>query len=383
MRSRPAIEALMEDADTALPSVSLTRAGETWLPTTDLLGEDRFAPTFILEIESDERPRLRFGDGLFGRRPPDGFTAVRWRRGGGTAGNIGADALAHLLLPANELRDALRAGFRAGRFAFPDLAAADVAAATIIADIQARVGAIRNPLPAVGGTAPDPTLTAKLHAPQAFKVSERAVTPADYAAAAQRHPDVQRAVAARRWMGSWHVFFLTVDRKGRRPVDAAFEAELVRFLERFRLAGHDLEVEPPRFVPLDIALWVCVEPGFVAADVEAALRDRFTSGTRNDGKQGFFHPDRFSFGDPVALSRIIAEAMDVPGVDWVGVRRPGGLAANGAGGVDGYFRKLREPATDYADAGLIPIAPLEVALLDNDPSRPENGRLRLLVEGGL
>jgi hypothetical protein len=383
MRVRPAMEALTQDVDAVLPSVSLTAAGETWLPTTDLLGEDRFAPTFVLETETDERSRFRFGDGLFGRRPPDEFAAVRWRRGGGTAGNIGADALAHLLLPATELRDAMRAGFRSGRFAFADLAAADVAAATIIANLQARVTAVRNPLPAIGGTAPDPTLTAKLQAPQAFKVNERAVTPADYAAAAQRHPDVQRAVAARRWMGSWHVVFLTVDRKGRRPVDTAFESELVRFLERFRLAGHDLEVEPPRFVPLDIALWVCIEPGFVAADVEAALQDRFTSGTRKDGMQGFFHPDRFSFGDPVPLSRVIAEAMAIPGVRWVGVRRPGGLATNSAAGVDGYFRKLREPATDYADAGLIPIAPLEVALLDNDPSRPENGRLRLLVEGGL
>jgi hypothetical protein len=70
--------------------------------------------------------------------------------------------------------------------------------------------------------------------------------------------------------------------------------------------------------------------------------------------------------------------MAVPGVRWVGVERPGGGA-----GEDGYFRKLREPATDYADAGLIPIAPLEVAVLDNDPNRPENGRLTLRVEGGL
>jgi hypothetical protein len=179
-------------------------------------------------------------------------------------------------------------------------------------------------------------------------------------------------------MGSWHVVFLTVDRIGRRPVDAAFEAELVAFLERYRLAGHDLEVEPPRFVPLDVALWVCVDPGFVAADVRRALLDRFASATRQDGTLGFFHPDRFSFGNSVTLSTIIAEAMAVSGVRWVGVKRPGGGV-----GEDGYFRKLREPTTDYTDAGLIPIAPLEVAVLDNDPNRPENGRLRLRVEGGL
>jgi hypothetical protein len=378
MRARAATDALAQDPADALAAIALTAAGETWLPVPDLLAEDRFAPAFAVETETGERPRLRFGDGVFGRRPPGGFATVRWRRGGGTAGNIGADSLAHLLLPEAELREALRAGFRAGRFAFADLAAADIAAAGIIADLAARIIGLRNPLPARGGVAAEATLTAKLHAPQAFKVNERAVTPADYAAAAERHPGVQRAVAARRWMGSWPVVFLTVDRIGRRPVDAAFEAELVGFLERYRLAGHDLEVEPPRFVPLDVALWVCVDPGFVAADVRRALLDRLSSGTRPDGSPGFFHPDRFSFGDPVALSPIIAEAMAVPGVRWVGVERPGGGA-----GEDGYFRKLREPATDYADAGLIPIAPLEVAVLDNDPNRPENGRLTLRVEGGL
>lgn len=378
MRDRAAADALIQDQTQALPAIVLSSARESWLPTRDLLAEDRFAATFVVETETGERPMLRFGDGVFGRRPPNGFEQVRWRRGGGSVGNVGADSLSHLLLPNKLLEETLRAGFRAGRFTFIDQDDADAAAAAIAADISSNLIEVRNPLSAVGGTPPQPTLTAKLDAPAAFKVNERAVTPADYAVAAERHPEVQRAVATRRWMGSWHVVFLTVDRIGGRPVDAGFEADLVRFLERYRLAGHDLEIEPPRFVPLDVALWVCVEPGFVARDVERALLDRFASGLRRDGGPGYFHPDRFSFGDPVALSPIIAEAMGVGGVRWVGIKRPGGGAAE-----DGHFRKLREPATDYADAGLIPMAPLEVAVLDNDPDRPENGRLELLVEGGL
>ena len=221
-------------------------------------------------------------------------------------------------------------------------------------------------------------MNAKLHSPQAFRRNQRAVTPADYADAAAQHPEVQRAVAERRWMGSWHVVLLTVDRLGRRPVDADFEAKLTTFLERFRLAGHDLEVEPPRFVPLHIVLWICVAAGFIASDVERAVLRQFASGNRRDGTKGFFHPDRFSFGEPVLLSRIVAEAMAVPGVRWVGINRPGGVASE-----SGHFRRLREPATDYANAGQIPIAPLEVALLDNDANRPENGRFTLKMEGGL
>jgi hypothetical protein len=60
---------------------------------------------------------------------------------------------------------------------------------------------------------------AKLYAPQAFRTQERAVTEADYAAAAQRHPDVQRAACTRRWTGMFHTMFITVDRRGGKAGD--------------------------------------------------------------------------------------------------------------------------------------------------------------------
>ena len=52
------------------------------------------------------------------------------------------------------------------------------------------------------------------------------------------------------------------------------------------------------------------------ADVRRALLDRFSSGTRSNGSLGFFHPDRLSFGDPVALSPIIAETIAGWGHDF-------------------------------------------------------------------
>ena len=39
------------------------------------------------------------------------------------------------------------------------------------------------------------------------------------------------------------------------PVDAPFEADLGGFLNRYRLAGYDLEIDAPRYVPLDIAYY--------------------------------------------------------------------------------------------------------------------------------
>jgi hypothetical protein len=44
-------------------------------------------------------------------------------------------------------------------------------------------------------------------------------------------------------------------RPRRRPaVDDEFETELRAHSSRYRMAGYDLEVDGPRFVPLDVAL---------------------------------------------------------------------------------------------------------------------------------
>ena len=67
------------------------------------------------------------------------------------------------------------------------------------------------------------------------------------------------------------------------------------------LAGYDLEVDDPRYVSLEIELQVCVKRGYFRGDVERALREVFSNRVRADGTKGLFHPDRFSFGEPVYL----------------------------------------------------------------------------------
>jgi predicted phage baseplate assembly protein len=226
---------------------------------------------------------------------------------------------------------------------------------------------VRNPLPALGGRDPHPIRQAKLYAPQAFRRQERAVTADDYARVTERHPEVQRAVATRRWTGSWHTIFITVDRRRGRPIDPAFESELRSFLEKFRLAGQDVEIDAPRFVALDVAIEVCAAPGHFAADVERRLLDVFSTRPLPTGELGFFHPDRLSFGTPLYLSALVARAMRVPGVQSVIPRR--------------FRRFARTAGTALAD-GYIGLGRLELARLDNDPNAPENGRLEIAVAGG-
>jgi predicted phage baseplate assembly protein len=336
---RPAAEGLVQDPHAARPWLSLDEDGEPWTARADLLGSDRFARDLVVEIEADGEATLRFGDDVLGRRPTPGATLLPgYRVGCGTAGNLGAEALAHLVWD------------------------------------QDGVTRVRNPLPARGGVERESIAQARLYAPAAFRTQRRAVTEADYAARAQDYEDVQRAVGTRRWTGSWYTMFVTVDRLGGRRVDADFEEGLRAFLERFRLAGQDLEVDGPRYVPLDVALTVCVAPDRFRADVERALLDALGSVDLPGGRRGFFHPDNFTFGAPLHLSRLIARAMEVPGVVFVDV--------DDTPPKENRFQRLGEQPRGEVAAGRIAAGRLEVIRLDSDPSAPEHGRLALTMTGG-
>lgn len=141
------------------------------------------------------------------------------------------------------------------------------------------------------------------------------------------------------------------------------------------MAGYDLEIDGPRYVSLDLAFLVCVEPGYFASNVKAALLERFSSRVLPDRTRGFFHADNFTFGQPVYLSQIVATAMAVPGVRWID--------ASAGKGKPTRFQRWGEPAHGELAKGQIDLGRLEIARCDNDPSRPEHGRLEFIMEGGL
>jgi hypothetical protein len=332
----PATAVLHQTVDAALPAAKLTSTlhADTadWLPQRDLLNSGPEATEFVVESENDGTALVRFGDDQRGMRPAAQtvFTAT-YRVGNGMAGNIGAGALAH-----------------------------------VVTD-QPHILRVYHPIPAQGGVDPESIETVRQHAPYAFRTQERAVTPEDYAVLTAQHRGVQRAAATLRWTGSWHTAFVTVDRLGGLDVEAAFETELRQTLERYRMAGVDLEIDGPRFVPLEIDMHVCVQPTYFRSDVKAALREVFSNHTLPDGRRGVFHPDNFTFGQPVYLSRLYTAAYAVPGVASVHIttfQRQGRLDP----------RPLEE--------GKLSLQRLEIVRLDNDPNFLERGVFRLQLEGG-
>jgi len=326
--STPAAATAVTDPRQALPAITLHSFAGDWEPKYDLLDSDRFKRDFVVEMEEDRVAHFRFGDDLRGRKPvvDDNFTAD-YRVGSGPAGNVGSEALRRVVGVAN-------------------------------------VDLVRNPLPARGGLAPELLETVRQLAPQAFRIQDRAVTEADYAAAAKLEPEVLNAAARMRWTGSWWTVFLTVERRGGQTVDLDFRGRLMDFVDHFRLAGYDLEVEGPVFVPLDIEIEFCTNQGFFADDVRQAILAALTGGA--GGRAPFFAPDNFTFGQPVYLSQMYQAVLAVPGVSAVAVTK---------------FQRWGRSANQELQNGLIPVAPLEIVQLANDRNFPENGRLEVAAGG--
>ncbi|MGW3206866.1 putative baseplate assembly protein [Streptomyces sp. NPDC001135] len=334
-RTLPATDARVRSPRTALPQVRLAERDQHWDARLDLLDCDRFDRRFVVETEWDDTSQLRFGDDAHGRRPLAGTTlTAEFRVGNGPEGNVGRDTLRRLVWP------------REG------------------------VVGVTNPLPGFGGARPESMAEIREFAPNAFRSQQRAVTEADWESVAVRHPEVQNAKARFRWTGSWYTVFLTIDRVGGGPVtdDPVFLADVTAHLQRFRIAGYDLEVTGPSPVALELRLSVCVSPGYFRRDVERELLDVFGNRRRADGSRGFFAPDNFTFGQPLYLSEIHRAAMAVAGVSFVTIVS--------------CHRFGHGPAGEL-ERGLVDVGGLEVIRLDMDPNRPEAGRLSILTEGGM
>ena len=332
----PASQSLIADPDKSRPAISLKSllGADTaqWLPQRDLLGSASDATEFVVEIENDQTAYLRFGDDELGEEPEPGTSfEATYRVGNGSAGNIGAETLAH-----------------------------------IVSNNAAIIG-VRNPLPATGGSDPESAAQIRRDAPQAFRTQKRAVTEADYAHAAELDRSIQRAAATFRWTGSWHTVFITPDRFDGLPLTIEFETKMRAEIEPYRMAGHDLEIDSPRYVPLEVAMFVCVKADYFRKRRARRAPRSFQQRPRPDGSKGFFQPDLFTFGQTVYLSALYAAAQAVSGVASVQITT---------------FQRQGLPETSGLTNGFLTMNRLEIPRLENNPDFPERGLFTLDLGGG-
>lgn len=333
----PAANALIPALEEVNPLVQELRSDSHlgplfWNVLPDLINSDNDAQHTVVELDNDGVAALRFGDNENGARPDSGteFNII-YRFGNGPEGNVGAEGIKHIV------------------------------------SLDGRVIAVRNPLPAQGGLAAETAAQIRRRAPQAFRTQLRAVTSEDYANFTSAQQDVQQAAATPRWTGSWHTQTITVDRVGGLPLDTTFETQLAIDLERYRMAGHDLNFNDPIFVDLQLEMQICVSRDYFRSDVEQALLEIFNSNVRADGSLGLFHPDNFSFGQTIYLSPFYAAARQVRGVSSVQITR--------------FTRQGDDDQKPLSD-GFMTLGKLEIARLDNNPNFPEHGVLKLTMLGG-
>jgi hypothetical protein len=334
-RARPQLLALScrADPELALPD----DAPVAWSPQPDLIESGADDLHVVVEMDDDGLAGLRFGDGRRGASPGPGPIRASYRIGNGPIGNVAAETI-----------DTVR---QRGTVALDGIT-------------------VRNPLPAVGGIAPEPVAQVKRLAPGVFRArQERAVTGEDYATAAAEVFGVRRAKAELMQIGMTRLARVAILPLAADDPSPDLLDRVRDHLRSRRRIGHDVAVGPARIVALEVALRVGILGDYLRAHVRAALRAVLGAGQRPDGAPGLFHPDGMSFGEPVQCSRIIAAAQGVTGVAWVRLVR---------------LRRLDDPAATDAAASepTLLLSPFEVARMDDDPAHPEHGRLVITLEGG-
>ena len=250
-------------------------------------------------------------------------------------------------------------------------------------------------------TYPHEMAAAKLAGPRAIRRQRRMVTAADYAAQLETHPLVERATTRLAWTGSWMTLKVACICRNLAPLDIAVEdifgvgtdatqalqdeiddfhraasldlpnwnahptqrAVLREFLDAWRMAGQEIWLLDPEPVGIQIDMSVEAGGAFYRSEIARAVREAL-----GRGPGGFFEPSRLSFGEDLFASDVVGAVMALDGVEAVCLNR---------------FKRMGQRYPDAADSGRIVLNEIEVAVCDDDPARPERGRLNLRVKGGL
>ena len=315
-------------------------AGNLWDERPSLVFSDDSSEEgdhFVVETDERLRSKIRFGNGVNGRLLPVGATVhASYQIGGGVAGNVGAGAIRSLIpLPAPH---------------------ADA------------VVALSNPFDVTNGLDPEPVAEVLRNAPEAYRARQlRAVTLADYVARAEEVSGIARAVASYSWTGSWRTVRLVLDPEGATELDPRLIEAVAGHLEAVRLIGEDLELRPPRFVPLEIAVSVCLAPDAWVEDMRDVIEQELSDGYTPDGRRGLFHPDEWTFGQSLHQSRISGRLQALPGVEHI---------------ISIGMRRWDAPTGGAIGAAELTAAFDEIFLVENDPDHLERGTITLELKGG-
>lgn len=248
--------------------------GELWQETNNLSLCGPLDQKYSISSDDEGYVTVFFGDGVNGMTPPDDSLIIaKYRVGVGTYGNVGEDILTEFDNSLNESRQL--------------------------------VEKLTNPFAAFGGIDIESIEDAKISGPKSLKFQERAITAADYEELIlRRFPNVSNAKARFSSNRGRDSVIVSVDMKGETDFDPAFLNEIKSYLDNVKMIGYQIRVESAKYVPLVIGLQVYIYREHDSPQLRERITMAFSSNDNPNGSRGFFHPDNFTFGDHVFVSKI-------------------------------------------------------------------------------
>jgi hypothetical protein len=239
--------------------------GVTWEQTSTLRDSAPADPHYVVYMTEDGKLKIRFGDGVNGRRLPTGANNIRisYRQGVGSKGNLSA---ARLDKPVKPHRLVERVEQKTPSSAGADMEAAD---------------------------------SMRKNAPSTVLALERAVSVNDFAMLARSHSAISQARAFRGQTGLGrreHVKIVVVPAAGSLLTEG-FRDKLITFVSAHSLPGVTVSVEAyqPVILLFDITLKInsqAHDPETVRNEVATALKNAFDPGQRELG-QAFYRAELY------------------------------------------------------------------------------------------
>ncbi|HJZ78779.1 MAG TPA: putative baseplate assembly protein, partial [Pyrinomonadaceae bacterium] len=252
-----------------------------WHEAQSFYGRGPNERIFITRLGDDGKTTVQFGDGVTGARLPTGQENVRatYRKGIGRGGLVKAEQISLLLTRPLGVKSA---------------------------------GGVTNPLDSAGADDAETLEDVRRNAPLTVLTLDRIVSLQDYEDFARAYAGIAKALATWTWNGQSRGVFVTVAGPDGDEVKA--DSDLYKnLLDAMRLAGDphvSLHVQSYAKALFRLAARVKPHPDHlpekVLAAVEKTLRERFAF-------------DERQFGQPVALSEVVAVMQSAPGVVAVDV----------------------------------------------------------------
>lgn len=324
-----------------------------WNERPNLIHSDDGAESgdhFVVETDENRRSIIRFGNGANGRElPENAVVTCTYQHGLPLDGNVGAERITSF------------------------------EQSSVNANAPMILRSCWNPFDVTNGIDREPVYEIVRRVPEAYRYRQlRAVSLADYVARAEEIDGVSRAAASYAWTGSWRTVRVTIDPEGTNELSFQLREAVSNYLNAIRLIGEDLEIRPPHFIPLDINVILCAAPDFWPEDIQSVLEQEFSAGWTPDGRRGFFHPDEWTFGQPLYASQIIGRALQVSGVEHAVEQKTGVVPSDKTISVSiKRWNSAHAPTESITN-----IAPNEIIQVMSDPDHLELGTIGFLVKGG-